>query len=229
MDSRVDALRRWQALDADSVAGSAQERLAAAYASALASTLLRDWSRADAALAKAQALLSGRDGAGEARAARLLALLGAQSQLARGAAAAAAAALRPLAGDESRPVTLLAAQAGLAAAPEAAKDDAALQRHADRLQTWVAVHPQDSTAWLLLGQVWARLGQPLRALRAEAESRLALGDLPGAVDRLRAGQRRARDGGAVDFIEVSVIDARLRDIELQRRALAADEKNSQPP
>ena len=64
---------------------------------ALASTLLRDWSRADAALAKAQALLSGRDGAGEARAARLLALLAAQSQLARGAAVAAVAALRPLA------------------------------------------------------------------------------------------------------------------------------------
>jgi beta-barrel assembly-enhancing protease len=61
-------------------------------------------------------------------------------------------------------------------------------------------------------------------VRADAESRVALGDLPGAADRLRAGQRRARSGGAVDFIDVSVIDARLRDVELLRRQQIADEK-----
>ena len=42
---------------------------------------------------------------------------------------------------------------------------------------------------------------PLRSLRAEAEARYALGDLLGAVDRLRAGQRLARGGGPVDFID----------------------------
>ena len=59
------------------------------------------------------------------------------------------------------------------------------------------VHPDDSLAWGALGQTWGRLGLPLRALRAEAESRYALGDLLGAVDRLRAApapraQRRRR-------------------------------------
>jgi hypothetical protein len=63
-------------------------------------------------------------------------------------------------------------------------------------------------------------------VRAEAEARAALGDLTGASDRLRAGQRMARSGasGSVDFIDVSVIDARLRDIEAQRKLLASEEK-----
>jgi beta-barrel assembly-enhancing protease len=34
----------------------------------------------------------------------------------------------------------------------------------------------------------------------------------------------ARNGKGVDFIEASVIDARLRDIETQRRAFMADER-----
>ena len=50
MDTRVDALRRWQARDADRD-GSAADKLRAAYESALASSLLRDWARADASFA----------------------------------------------------------------------------------------------------------------------------------------------------------------------------------
>ncbi|MBC8057642.1 MAG: hypothetical protein H7Y61_13790, partial [Rhizobiales bacterium] len=49
-------------------------------------------------------------------------------------------------------------------------------------------------------------------------------DLTGAADRLQAGQRRARSGGPVDFIDVSVIDARLRDVESQIRQRRVDEK-----
>jgi hypothetical protein len=61
---------------------------------------------------------------------------------------------------------------------------------------------------------------PLRSLRAQAEAQAALGDLQGAIDRLRAGQRLARSGSAPpDFIEASVIDARLRELLAQRRAL----------
>ena len=227
MDTRVDALRRWQALDAPSASGTANERLAAAYESALASTLLRDWARADASLATAQELLRGAATSPDPRAARDLALLSAQSLLDRGAPARAAAVLQPLATDAARPVTLMRAQTALALAPEAASADPVLAQQADVLQTWVAVHPQDAAAWTLLGQTWARLNQPLRAIRAEAESRVALGDLTGAADRLRAGQRRARGGGSVDFIEVSVIDARLRDVEAQRRQITAEERAAQ--
>jgi predicted Zn-dependent protease len=115
----------------------------------------------------------------------------------------------------------------LAAAAANSGDAAPLRRSADELQTWVAVHPQDASAWALLGQAWARLGQPLRALRAEAESRVAIGDLAGAVERLRAGQRRSRSAGGADFIEVSVIDARLRDVEAKRRQAAIEERAAQ--
>lgn len=106
---------------------------------------------------------------------------------------------------------------------------AALKRNVDPLQTWLALHPRDAAAWTLLGQAWGRLGQPLRAMRAEAEVRLALGDLNGAADRLRAAQRSVRAGGNIDFIEASVIDARLRDVEGQRRQIAADERATAEP
>ena len=258
MDPRTDALRRLQGLDANaapapipeavrvpdpkaqqlpgvlvvSPLGREAERLAAAYASALSSTLLRDWVRADAAMATALQIVQGPTG-GDVRATRSVRLLAAESMLARGDSARAMAALAPLGAEGSRPVLLLKAQIAIGAparpgapAPAAeagGSDAAALQRSAEALQTWVANNPRDAVAWRTLGQVWARLGQPLRELRAEAEAHLAEGDLQGAVERLRAAQRLARSGVATDFIESSVIDSRLRDIEAQRRALMAAE------
>jgi hypothetical protein len=59
-------------------------------------------------------------------------------------------------------------------------------------------------------------------MRAQAEARAAVGDLNGAVDRLRAAQTLARTGAANDFIEASVIDARLRQLEAQRREISAE-------
>lgn len=225
MDTRFDALKRWQALDADRVATSTIDKLLNACESALASTLLRDWSRADASIATASQLV--RDATPhDARAERMIALLAVQSQLARGDVTRATAALAPYAADGSRPVLLLAAQTALAAAPAGVTaDNATLRLRAEQLQTWVATHPRDSLAWTALSQTQERLGLPLRAVRADAEARLALGDLNGAADRLQAGQRRARSGGSVDFIDVSVIDARLRDVELLRRQQRDDEKS----
>ena len=225
MDARFDALRHWQALDADRVAASVADKLANAYESALASTLLREWARADVSLATALNIVR-TSPRSDARAERAVALLNVQSLLARGDVAKANAALLPYANDGSRPVLLLATQAVLADAGTGAvrPDDAALKQRASELQTWVAVNPRDPLAWTALSQVSERLGQPLRAIRADAEARFALGDLTGAVDRLHAGQRRARSGGAVDFIDASVIDARLRDVELLRKQIKADEK-----
>jgi beta-barrel assembly-enhancing protease len=226
MDPRVDALRRWQALDTDRSATTLADKLAAATGSALASTLLRDWARADAALGNAQALLKGAARA-EPRAERFVQLLAVQSVLMRGDAARAAALLQPYAGDGSRPAVLLNGRVTLAAVPAGAADVSPLKPRAEELQTWVAVHPNDAEAWVLLGQTWSRLNQPLRSLRAEAEARLAVGDLTGAIDRLRAAQRSARSGGTSDFIESSVVDARLRDIDGLRRQLMAEERTAQ--
>ena len=228
MDARYDALRRWQALDGDRVASTVSDKLLSAYSSALASTLLRDWARADASIAVALGLVRGSPRS-DARTERAVVLLSAQSQLARGDLTRATAALEPYKADGSRPVLLLSTQAVLAAAPAQAVDGSAagivLKQRAELLRTWVTTRPGDALAWTALGQIEERLGQPLRALRADAESRIALGDLTGAADRLQAGQRRARSGGPVDFIDVSVIDARLRDVEGQIKQRKADEKN----
>ncbi|MEP7295688.1 MAG: M48 family metalloprotease [Burkholderiales bacterium] len=221
MDSRFDALRRWQALDGDRLASTTTDKLINLYESALASTLLRDWARADVAIAGALQLTQGA-APRDARAERALALLSVQSLLARGDVSRANAALAPYAADGSRPTLLLSAQAALAGA---SPDSTTVKQSADQLQTWVATHPRDALAWTALSQSQERLGQPLRALRSDAESRVALGDFDGAVERLHAGQRRARSGGSVDFIDVSVIDARLRDVELLRRQRKDDEKS----
>jgi predicted Zn-dependent protease len=222
MDPRVDALRRWQGRDVD-LEGSASERLLNACESAQASSLLRDWARADASFARALGVVRGSP-ASSARAERAVVLMQAQSMLDRGAPAKAAEAMKPYAAESSRPVLLLSAQIALAETPAVTPDSVALKAHASDLQTWVALHGDDALAWSALGQTWARLGVPLRSLRAEAESRYALGDLLGAVDRLRAGQRVARGGGAVDFIDASVIDSRLRNIEAQRKQIEADQR-----
>jgi predicted Zn-dependent protease len=223
MDPRVDALRRWQALDGDYVSTTVADKLLSAYSSALASTLLRDWKRADASLAVALGLVRGSPRS-DSRAERAVVLLQAQSLLARGEPAQAVAVLAPYQNDKTRPVMLLETQAALASAPASAPNDPVLKARAEALQTWVANQPRDELAWTALGQIQERLGQPLRAVRSEAESRVAIGDYSGAVDRLQAGQRRARSVPGVDFIDVSVIDARLRDVEAQLKDQQADEK-----
>jgi len=221
MDARVVTWQRLQAMDAQPAAGvpaTGPDRLSALCTSALASSSLRDWPRAESAIQAALSLL--RSGPqNDARAERAVAMLHAQLLLERGDAARGADALKPYAVDASRSMALLRAQ--LAVAPSM-RDDAALRRQAEDLQTRVALSPLDAGAWGLLGQAQERLGQPLRSLRSQAESRYAIGDLSGAVDRLRAGQRLARGGSATDYVEASVIDARLRDVEAERRQWAAE-------
>jgi beta-barrel assembly-enhancing protease len=226
MDPGVQALRRWQAADAGALVGG--ERLAALYASALASLELREPARAQTALDAASALVP-KDTA-NAHAAFALGSLQAQVWQASGQAARALAwfdAQRaPAAGPSTpaaRPLMLLRAQAAIDAARAGggtAVPPASLRSSTEALQTWVAEHRIDATAWSLLAQGADLLGLKLRSMRADGEAAAARGDLVGAIDRLRAAQRQARSGnaGAPDFIEVSIIDARLRELTAIRRA-----------
>ncbi|MBL8289675.1 MAG: hypothetical protein JNL85_16960 [Rubrivivax sp.] len=64
-------------------------------------------------------------------------------------------------------------------------------------------------------------------MRAAAEARAALGDLAGAIDRLRAAQAMARTPGSTaagqpDFIDASIVDTRLRQLLEERRQLALE-------
>ena len=144
----------------------------------------------------------------------------------------ALAALDPFAAGSPRPLMLARAQAALDAA-RISNDNTTLRSSTEALQTWVAERRGDATAWLMLAQCAEALGLRLRSLRAEAEARAALGDIGGAIDRLRAAQRQARSTAAApDFIEASIIDARLRDLTAQRRAQMAEargERGRQEP
>jgi predicted Zn-dependent protease len=116
---------------------------------------------------------------------------------------------------------MVMARADAAICRAAARDPGAgpvLQQCVESLQTWVALQPRDVLGWTLLSQCAEPLGQKLRAIRAEAEAHAAQGDLLGAIDRLRAGQKLTRTG-RVDFVEASIIDSRLRDLEAARREL----------
>lgn len=216
MDPSTQAVRRLQ----DTVArpgATPTMRLAALYTRALASTRLRDFTLADEALAAGRPLLGDEDTR------RAWAQLTAETALARGTPAPAAEAYAALPADGSRANLLLRAQLALASG-----DATALRGSTEALQTWVAERRSDGGAWQLLAQTSERLGQPLRSLRAQAEAQAAIGNLPGAMDRLRAGQLLARQGGpGIDFIEASVIDARLRELQAQRRQAMAEQRGSQ--
>lgn len=222
MDTRDSALQRAQDFDTEralATVAAPADRLGALYGSALASILRRDFSRADAALSAARPLADGDKDAMNA-----LALLTLQGLLVRSDGMRADPVLGSLlaapGGQDSR--TLLLAQAQRALLPGSPPE---MQRAAvDRLQTWVAVHRQDALAWGSAAQLWERLGQRLRAVRADAESRAAVGDVQGAVERLRAAQKLARTATGSDFIEASVLESRLRELELQRRQIIAEER-----
>lgn len=225
MDPDTTTLRRLQELPAPRPGQTAAERAGALYASALASTLLRDETLA-ARRGTELAALAAAEVPRDAAVARTLVLLGAEQRLAAGDGAGARELLaRVSAAADDRPLLLLRAQAALH--PAAAGRDEALRQATEAMQTWVTAHPRDAGAWQLLGSCAEALGLRLRALRAQAEARWLLGDLNGALDRLRTGRSLARGPIAgQDFIESSIIDARLRELEGIRRQLAAEARGS---
>ena len=90
------------------------------------------------------------------------------------------------------------------------------------LQSWVALHPRDASAWQMLGRVSAAQGQTLRSIRAEAEAQVALFDYSAAMDRFKAAQGVVRNAaGGIDHIEASIIDTRARQVQslLREQAL----------
>ena len=225
MDSSVQALRKQQDLPAIRVGHGAVERVAALYASALASSLLHDHALAEQRSREARELLAAQP-APDAAVMRSLWLLDAESRMAAGDLAGAFKVLGQVqtqwpAPEQARPLLLLRAHAALLQMGERREPE--LRQSTEALQTWVAGHPRDAMAWLLLGNSAQALGLQLRGLRAHAESRLLVGDLTGALDRLRTGRTLARKGSAgQDFIEASIIESRLRELETLRRQLAAE-------
>ena len=236
-DSRVEALRRWQSQQSETCEPTTQPKNADAdqelwlgcVQSALASKALRDWRRFDAALAQATKRLS-TSSPQNAAAQHWFDLLQAQSFIERGDMTQAAlilsraqdhrTALGNRLGHLDRPLLLQRAEVAAASGTPRA----AVQTQIDALQSWLSAHANDARAWSALSALWAAQGQRLRSVRADAESHHAQGDLTGAMDRLRSGQALVRSGQVQDFIESSVIDARLRDLEAVQKRLLLEQK-----
>ena len=202
------------------------DRLAALYGAALAASLLGEHEVAQARADQAVQMEAGITPS-DSQAERTLHLLQAQVRLAGGRPAAAQEALdripAPAAGHSDRPQMLLRAQVALdlrRSDPSAAPP--ALRASTEALQTWLADQPQDAAAWDLVAATSDALGLKLRSMRAAAEARAVVGDLTGAIDRLRAAQTASRTAAGQDFIEASVIDTRLRLFTAQRRQLALE-------
>jgi predicted Zn-dependent protease len=95
----------------------------------------------------------------------------------------------------------------------------------DRLQTWVTAHPGDAMAWQMLAVAYGQQNQTVRAIRADAESRVAQRDYPAALDRFKAAQAMMRSQpGSADHVEGSIIDARARQVESLVKAQALEDK-----
>jgi predicted Zn-dependent protease len=157
------------------------------------------------------------------------ALLRVQEAIGKRSGTEIAAAVAALGGDRTRPVLMARADAAIGrVAAHDASAGASLQAAVESLQTWVAEHPHDALAWMLLAQCAEPLGERLRAIRAEAEAHAAQGDLLGAIDRLRAGQKLTRTG-KLDFVEASIIDSRLRELQAERRDLGRDLHDADHP
>jgi len=211
-----DVLRQYmQAASGSEFTSSAPARQAGIlYAAALSADYLRDFKTSRDAAARLQKVAAG-DPAG----ARLARLLAAEIELDAGAPAAALALLDAKARD--RPEMLMVAQAALAARQPAAQ----LSPLSGGLRDWVSAHPRDATAWRQLAGLYNAQGEPLRALRAEAESNVAILDYAGARDRFKAAQDLSRSQPAkaqADFYEASIIDTRAREIDAKLKALEAE-------
>lgn len=191
------------------------QRAAAWYAAVLAQGQLREFASARQMLTPLRALVHS-----DAAALRQVQLLAAQLELKADQPQAALSILDTLGSSAAkaptaRPELVLRSQALLQ-----------LQRTAQisaALETWLATHPRDALLWQMLAQVEDQQGQPLRALRAEAESHAAHYDYPAALDRLHAAQELARQQrSAADYVQASIVDTRLRALEALVREQAAE-------
>lgn len=183
----------------------------ALYGGAFAAAQLRDFAAARKLLAQLKPLA-----AGNAHTASAVNLLSIDIDLLAGVVPASAATF-DMASANSRAEVLTESRALLAArrAPEVSS----------RLQTWVAAHPKDATAWQLLAVAWGNQGQSVRAIRADAESRAAQLDYGAAVDRLKAAQAMIRSNPAsADYVESSIIDTRTRQMESLVKEQALQDK-----
>ncbi len=187
------------------------------YAASLAAVKQRDFAQAHTLWAQLRDLVRA-----DGRASRLVRLLGAEIWMAQDDSARALEALGQVTPAEraltpasaSRAELFLLAQVRQASSP---------QRVTPSLQTWVAEHPLDASAWQLLATNLSAQNRVVESIRAQAEVSAAQRDYPAALAQLKAAQDLIRKGAArADHIEASIVDTRTRQIESTVREQALE-------
>ena len=87
----------------------------------------------------------------------------------------------------------------------------ALGRHDDALAALreaLRLRPRDAELYTLQAQTYAALGKRLLQHQSQGEAYVLQGNLPGAIDQLQI----ARSAGDGDFYQLSMVDARLREL-----------------
>ena len=191
------------------------QSLSVFYAAAWSAARMRETQPALAWLARLT-----QQAGGDAQTARAAQWLGVEVNLLLGRNAQAAAAALDLKAT-GRGELMLQSQALLAAGLGG--------QAVDPLQSWISRNPGDAQAWQWLSQGLQQQGQAARAIRADAESRAVQYDYQGALDRMRAAQELLRSGqGAPSaanlHTEASIIDTRLRQLQISVREQAIEDK-----
>jgi predicted Zn-dependent protease len=164
----------------------------------LASALLRARRPADADAQVARLRAAGGSGA-------MVETLAARVKQAAGQPARAATLLTDARAryPQSRPVLY----AYVEALQTVSKNDEALATLSDALR----LHRRDPRLYSLLARTYAALGKRLLQHQAQAELYALQGSLPAAIEQLQL----ARSSGDGDFYQLSVVDARLKDLRAQ--------------
>lgn len=201
-DESIDGRRVARAAAEQYVADNPQAGVSAWFGLASIAAVQRDWPRFDEALKRARALY----GRPHPYFDRLEATARLEAGDAKGAAELANRGLARF--PDSRALVRVRAES-LIAADQAAEAAALLK---EELVVWRS----DARLWQLMSQAQSKLDHRAEAHRAAAERFVLLGSAVSAVDQLRIAQR-AND---TDFYTLSIIDARLRQLEpLARREI----------
>jgi predicted Zn-dependent protease len=202
-------------------------RMAALYAATLASSLLREQARTHEHLQRLGALVKNNPTPLDPASRELLDLLQIEAWLPIHTEAATRQVTQalPLAGLNQRvqqgvsrmprPALLVWAQAQLRLGQAAAVVEA--------LPAWLSLFPDDAQAWRWLARAHEALGQTSKAVRADAEARVAELDYESALDRLRAAQNLSAQHNA-DHFEQSILQSRVQAVRQLRLEQLDNEK-----
>jgi predicted Zn-dependent protease len=231
VDTSSGALRQHLNLaNAVSATQALPQQLGLLYAGVMAANALKELEQAKRLLARLQSLLQTRVNAPTVLAAQTQqafvqlalesAIVSQQSEQAKAWLALLPAAARStlyLRGQAALSASAASAPSGVSAISPT--EWSGLQ---DQLQLWLSGHADDAAVWELMAQVLAAQSLAVRAVRAQAEARIAHLDYAAGLDRLKAARDLSVQQKS-DFFELSIIESRLKQIEVLQREQAREE------